>query len=475
LHSSNAALSQVYNGSTGDIDGPTLKDLATSVPSISPSPYFSGYDDVYQTNTTWLDSFMQRLFDSNTLPELRRSAARTHATVVLQATVVDQLEIFRARAFGSESGDPVQALQNAVAYFYGSSGTNGTSSYSPFAWMLQRDREFGSQVAFNSIQLMNGALDALETISGTPNNETRDALIQNAIAIQISLDSTSIKTLLRDSYVLQTLNAETPDLEAWGSAYTAWRSVAGRISVVNEAAAEYIESLLAFNTLNIEFGLPENLYCIISEILDSNLRTLEVSETIERSDLVGNFGPAQDQDLCTDVDVNIPPQVLSAESAPAPASEIVTPVVERRESGVNESEFGVDEFIDDSEVEEEEKEEINDGTIGNKTDEAAAPGAAAPTPADDAQEDIVEEDGLTESNPSTPPPQTDDGGDEASNDTAPAPGTAPSPGEASSPGTAPPGNDTDVGDDDSAKHGSDSAEAIAAIAALVLALVAQGV
>jgi hypothetical protein len=87
----------------------------------------------------------------------------------------------------------------------------------------------------------------------------------------------------------------------------------------------------------------------------------------------------------------------------------------------------------------------------------------------------VDEDSFIESNPSTPPPQTDDGGGEASNDTAPAPGTAPSPGEASSPGTAPPGNDTDVGDDDSAKHGSDSAEAIAAIAALVLALVAQGV
>jgi hypothetical protein len=87
----------------------------------------------------------------------------------------------------------------------------------------------------------------------------------------------------------------------------------------------------------------------------------------------------------------------------------------------------------------------------------------------------VEEDILFESTPSMPPQQTDDGGGEASNDNAPAPGTAPSPGEAPSPGTAPPGDGTDGGDDDSAKHGSDSAEAIAAIAALVLALVAQGV
>lgn len=430
-------LNAVYTGTASGVNGDSLQQLATSVPSTNSSFYFSGFQSFYSSNTTWLDSFMSRVIDSDELAELRGAAARTQLTAILQANAIDRIERMQARVEGDLDGDPARAMRNAIAFFYGpgfDTGNNDRSSdLSPFAWMLTRDNEFGTSVAADSVERMNAVLETLE------NNATQnmEEIRSNVTSLLLNLDSTSFKTVVGSSYVLQATDAEVPNLAAWGIAYTAWRAVAGRVLLLNAEAAEYIEQLLAFNTLNLQYGLPEELYCLITRTLQSNLRVL-VTEEDDVGSIVGTYGPAaQNPDVCDDIDVDIPSSVLVPEApapSPAPMQPIVSPVTRRNQSGVDESEFGVDELITPEEP-------------GGGVD------APAPAPGPSDIDEIVGEDDLFE--PTPEPSESSPGQNEPpeGNNNA----TIPTPAPPSPPGAPNRGdnnNDTDNGggnggDDDS--------------------------
>lgn len=72
------------------------------------------------------------------------------------------------------------------------------------------------------------------------------------------------QNVLREAFLIQSEDPESPDGERWGNAYAFWRGSAGRVDTINSAAANYVETLLEFSELHREFGLPEFLYCLVS-------------------------------------------------------------------------------------------------------------------------------------------------------------------------------------------------------------------